>query len=74
MKTDQYSKSKIMKIIGIIGIISAIITALVSAFSGYLFVKLFRFISTAQKALPRIDKAAQLYIQNNTKTKPDNKA
>lgn len=69
MKADQYNKSKIMKVAGIIGIVSAIITALVSAFSGYLFVKLFRYISTAQKALPKMEKAAQLYIQNNTKTK-----
>ena len=71
MKTDQYSKSKIMKVVGIIGIVSTIITALVSAFSGYLFVKLFRYISTAQKALPKIEKAAQLYIQNNTKAKSE---
>ncbi len=74
MKTNKNGKSRLTKIVAIIGMVSTILTVIVSAFSGYFIVKLFRYINTAQKALPKMEKAAQLYIENNTKVKPENKA
>ncbi len=65
MRIDQF---RIMRIIRAIGAISAAMIIITSVFNGCLAVKLFRCIDSAQKALSKVDKAADLYIADNTKS------
>jgi len=72
MKIGPFASAKAIKIITAIGAILTALTFLASALSGLLIFKLIRYLDTAQKALPKIEKAAQLYIENNTKAKEKN--
>nr|WP_319488208.1 hypothetical protein [uncultured Caproiciproducens sp.] len=66
MKNSKYGKSRFMAVMAVLSIISAVMMAVTSVLSSCLVVKLFRYIHTAQRALPEIEKAARLYRKNNT--------
>ena len=65
MRIDQF---KIMRIIRAISVISAVMIVITTVLNSCLVVKLFRCIDSAQKALSKVDKAAELYIADNTKS------
>ena len=69
MRMARFNQSKLMKSIAVIGTITTVLTIIASALSGLLIFKLIRYLDTAQKALPKIEKASQLYINNNTQQK-----
>jgi len=71
MKIGPFTSAKTIKIIAAIGAILAALTFLASALSGMLIFKLIRYLNTAQKALPKIEKAAQLYLESNTNSKKE---
>jgi hypothetical protein len=64
MKMNQLKMKRIIKAVGIV---SGVIIVLTSVLNGCLMVKLFRCIDSAQKALSKVDKAAELYIEENQK-------
>ncbi len=64
MRIDQF---RIMRIIRAISAISAVMIVITTVLNSCLAVKLFRCIDSAQKALSKVDKAAELYIADNTK-------
>jgi hypothetical protein len=55
-----------MKLFAVIGTITGIVTVILSALSGLLIFKLVRYLDTAQRALPKMEKAAQLYVEKNS--------
>lgn len=63
--------SKIMKTIKMAGIASAVILFVTSIMNACLLVKLFRCLTCAQEAISKIDKAANIYIENSTKENMD---
>ena len=73
MKRNKYGKSKFIAATAILGTISAMAMVVTSVLSSYLVVKLFRYIHTAQKALPEMEKAARLYQKKNSATETENK-
>jgi hypothetical protein len=64
MKMNQLKMKRIIKAVGIV---SGVIIVLTSVLNGCLMVKLFRCIDSAQKALSKVDKAAELYIEEKQK-------
>ena len=66
MRISQFNKAKLMKVIAVISTVSIILAVIASIFNNLLIIKLIRYLDTAQKALPKIEKASQLYIENNT--------
>lgn len=56
--------SKIRKAFAVVGTVTGVVTVIFSALSGLLVFKLIRYLDTAQRALPKMEKAAQLYIDN----------
>ncbi|WP_312693097.1 hypothetical protein [Caproiciproducens sp.] len=73
MKNSKCGKSKFMAATAIIGMISAVAMVVTSVLSSYLVMKLFRYIHTAQKALPEMEKAARLYQKKNSVTDTESK-
>lgn len=73
MKRLPFAKFKPMKIIGIAGTLITVVTVILTAMSGLLVFKLVRYLDTAQKALPKIEKASQLYIENQKAQKESEK-
>lgn len=65
MKSSAAKYKKLCKILAASGSILSITAFVVSLASGWIIVKLYRTLDTAQKTLPVIKKAAQLYIDSN---------
>lgn len=72
MGTKKISKGKLIKCITAISVLLSIVSLLFTAISGCLLFKLIRYINTAQKAVPTIEKAAQLYLKKNSSDVEDN--
>ncbi len=60
------SKSKLVKCIAAVSILLSVVSLVFSVISGCFLVKLFRYLNTAQKAMPTMEKAAQLYLNKNS--------
>ena len=58
--------NKLIKIFAVVGTVTGVLTVILSALSGLLIFKLVRYLDTAQRALPKMEKAAQLYIEKNS--------
>lgn len=67
MNTKNWNHKNLTRLITAFGVLSAVLTLIASAMSGWLIFKLVRYVDRSQKALPKVEKAAQLYIENNTK-------
>jgi high-affinity nickel permease len=59
--------SKIMRSIKIAGAVSAFILLVTSIINGCLLVKLYRCLTSAQRAISKVNKAAEIYIESSTK-------
>jgi hypothetical protein len=66
MDRKKFSKSKLIKCITVVSILLSVVSLAFTAISGCFLVKLFRYINTAQKAVPTMEKAAQLYLEKNS--------
>jgi hypothetical protein len=66
MGTKKISKGKLIKCITAISVLLSVVSLLFTAISGCLLFKLIRYINTAQKAVPTMEKAAQLYLEKNS--------
>ncbi len=73
MKRFPFAKFKPMKVIGIAGTLITVVTVILTAMSGLLVFKLVRYLDAAQRALPKMEKAAQLYIENQKAQKESEK-
>ena len=66
MGTKKITKGKLIKCITAISVLLSVVSLLFTAISGCLLFKLIRYINTAQKAMPTMEKAAQLYLKKNS--------
>ena len=69
MNGQYLNRKNLMRIITAVGAVSAVLTLIASAMSGWMIFKLVRYLDSAQKALPKMGKAAELYIEDSTKRK-----
>lgn len=67
MNSSHWNTKNIVRLFSIIGAVSGMVTLVASIMSGWLIFKLVRYLKAAQKALPRLEKAAALYIENQEK-------
>jgi len=66
MERKRIRKSKLIKCVTAISILLSVVSLAFTAVCGCFLFKLFRYINTAQKAVPTIEEAAQLYIDNHS--------
>lgn len=67
---NQYvNRKNLMRMITVIGALFAVLTFIATAMSGCLVFKMIRCFDTAHRALPKVEKAAQLYIEDSTRRK-----
>ncbi len=70
MKMDHVNLKALVRIITIIGAILTVLTLIASAISGWLIFKWIRYLDAARKAMPKMEKAADLYMEDRAnKTK-----
>lgn len=67
MKFYHSNSKSIARILSIIGFVLGVLSLITTVLSGMLLYKLVRYLNTAQRALPKMEKAASLYIQNSEK-------
>ena len=52
-------------IVAVVGAVLGIMAAVLSAVGGWLIYTLYRYIDTAQKALPTLEEAANVYLEEH---------
>lgn len=66
------NRKNLTRLITAVSAVCAVLTFIASAMSGWIIFKLFHYLDTAQKVMPKMGKAAELYIQDNSKQKLQN--
>lgn len=72
MNKNFTNGKNLMRLITAACAVCAVLTFIASAMSGWMIFKLFRYLDTAQKVMPKMGKAAELYIQDSSKQKLQN--
>ncbi len=64
---QHLNHKNLMRVFAVIAALSAVLTFIATAMSGWLIFKMIRYLDTAQRAMPKVEKAAQLYIDDSTR-------
>lgn len=66
------NRKNLMRIIAVIGALSAVLTFIATAMSGWLICKMVRYLNTAQRTLPKVERAAQIYLDDSARRREQN--